>query len=147
MLHQTLLRELWHETYRDFQRDLQQRVSSDRTKLLSANRLWTQQGNSFQASFLENLQRNYDAKPEQLDFAQQHQQARQVINAWVARRTGDGIQQLLGPDSLSADTNLVLTNAVYFEGKWTRAFSPESTTVRPFRLSNTQSVPVPLMRQ
>ena len=147
VLHQTLLRELLHETYGVFQTNLQRRVSSDGTQLLTANRLWAQQGSSFKPSFLENLRRNYGAEPEQLDFAQQHQQARQVINAWVARRTGDGIQQLLGPDSLSADTNLVLTNAVYFEGKWTRAFSPESTTVRPFRLSNTQSVPVPLMRQ
>jgi serpin B len=147
VLRQTLFGEQLHESAGKLRVRLQRSQNSNHTQLLSANRLWCQQGTSFKASFLENMQRNYGAEPAQLDFVRQPQQARQIINAWVAWKTGDAVRQLLGPEAISAETQLVLTNAVSFQGKWSQAFSRESTSVQLFQASNTRSIPIAMMQQ
>jgi serpin B len=44
-------------------------------------------------------------------------------------------------------TRLVLTNAIYFKGKWASQFKPERTQDAPFTLLDGQKVNVPMMSQ
>jgi serpin B len=48
---------------------------------------------------------------------------------------------------LSSATRLVLTNAIYFKGKWARQFEKELTRDGPFTLLDGQKIDVPMMRQ
>lgn len=49
------------------------------------------------------------------------------INNWVSNMTKGHIRDLLPPNSICEDTDLVLTNAVYFKGLWANRFDPKNS--------------------
>lgn len=99
-----------------------------------ANRLWGRKGLPFRSEFLKLTKRQYDAGLEPLDFATDPEGSRERINRWVAENTADRIKGLLAPGTIQQATQLVLTNAVYFKGKWMEPFSIHATQKREFRL-------------
>lgn len=112
-----------------------------------ANRLWGQQGFGFRPSFLDPLATHFEAGLQEVDFRNDTEAARQTINSWVEEKTEDKIQDLLPSGSLQRDIRLVLTNAIYFLGKWQRPFQGSDTADRPFHLGDGSSVQVPTMKQ
>jgi serpin B len=100
-----------------------------------ANRLWGLKGLPFRAEFLKVTKRQYDAGLEPLDFATDPEGSREQINRWVAENTANRIKDLLAPGTIPQETRLVLTNAVYFNGKWMEPFSIHATQKREFRLA------------
>lgn len=52
---------------------------------------------------------------------------------------------MLSSDAVSASTNLVLVNAIYFKGNWDRQFDKEKTHERPFKVSKNEEKPVQMM--
>jgi serpin B len=111
-----------------------------------ANALWLQDGLPVLASFLALLREHYGAHPEIANFKQSAQACR-VINAWVSERTAGKIEDLLQPGvHVTADTLLVLVNAIYFKGRWECEFEAEDTRPEPFRLAAGGEVSVPTMR-
>ena len=96
-------------------------------KLSVANRLWAQKTYALLPAYLETVRREFAAQPEVLDFARAAEPARLTINAWVETSTQGKIKDLLGPGTVTPDTRLVLTNAIYFKGSWTSAFHKEAT--------------------
>ena len=59
----------------------------------------------------------------------------ETINAWVEEQTRDKIKDLIPEGVLTPDTRLVLTNAIYFKGKWKHAFPEAATRNDEFTLS------------
>ena len=59
-----------------------------------ANSLWGQAGFSFQSDFMDMLAESYGAGMREVDFANS-EQARQLINDWVAEETRDKIKDLI----------------------------------------------------
>jgi serpin B len=116
-------------------------------QLSIANRLWGQQGYKFLEGFLKTLRDDYRADLQQLDFQTQPEQARQTINQWVEQATQGKIKDLIPEGLLNKMTRLVLTNAVYFKGKWQQPFKPDATQPAPFFLSAGKQADVPLMYQ
>lgn len=91
-------------------------------QLRIANSVWGQTGYPFQPEYLDVLAENYGAGLRLADFAGASEPARQAINRWVAEQTADRIKDLMPPESVTADTRLVLANAVYFKAKWEAPF-------------------------
>ena len=81
-----------------------------------------------------------------IDF-KQTEQARQTINHWVADNTKDKIPELFGRGTLTKDNLLVLTNAVYFKGKWENPFDKKQTRDEAFHVSGDKTTQAPLMRR
>jgi serpin B len=123
-----------------------QRDPSAKYELSIANALWMQQGLSFRAEFLTETHRHYEATLHSVDFLQP-EQARRTINHWVEEQTKDKIKELFGPGSLSKDGTLVLTNAIYFKGKWEHPFDKNATKVEPFHVTDDKTTQAPLMRR
>ncbi|KAL5984903.1 hypothetical protein ACLOJK_038739 [Asimina triloba] len=67
------------------------------------------------------------------------------VNAWVRNRTHGLIGELLPPGSVDKSTLLVLANAFYFKGSWTKKFISRETCEREFYLLNGNSVHVVFM--
>ena len=97
-----------------------------------ADRLWGQSGFSVNRDFLALLRDSYRAPLETVDFAHAPGDAATAINHWVAAQTHDRIPQIVSADDLPPTTRLVLTNAVYFKGKWDRPFAEGNTRPRLF---------------
>lgn len=112
-----------------------------------ANRLWGQEEYPFLPAFLGTVAENYGAGLEQLDFIHEPEPSRLVINQWVEDQTNNKIKDLLPPGSVSPDTRLVLTNAIYFLGNWQYQFDPELTSDAPFYTAPGESITLPMMHQ
>lgn len=61
-----------------------------------------------------------------MDFADS-EPTRELINGWVDEQTETRIKNLLPPASLTSDTRLVLTNAIYFKANWLSQFDADDT--------------------
>lgn len=116
-------------------------------ELSVANALWAQKDYVFLREFLDLTEKNYGAVLNHVDFKKAHEAARRKINAWVEQKTKDKIKDLIKPGVLDALTRLVLTNAIYFKGKWASQFKKSHTKEGPFWLAPGKSVDAPMMTQ
>lgn len=115
--------------------------------LKTANALWVQNEYSLLPSFTEAVATYYGGRASNVDFKLDTEGARQTINAWVAERTENKIQDLFASGTLTPLTRLVLTNTIYFKGDWLTQFDAAQTTNQPFFTSAGSSVVVPLMQR
>jgi serpin B len=117
-------------------------------QLHTANALWCQKGFALNPEFVRLAQEGFGATAQEVDFAAAPDDARRIINAWVGEKTWHKVKDLLGPNAVDAESQVVLTNAVYFKAGWLREFRKDHTKEAPFHLSSGgKTVPVPLMRR
>lgn len=113
-------------------------------RLSVANALWGQKGLSFQPDFLRITRTWYNAGLHEVNYGQA-EEARKEINAWVEKETQDKIRDLLTPGTITSDTRLVLTNAIYFKGDWLTAFPKKDTRKEDFHVSRDKTTSVDMM--
>ena len=65
------------------------------------------------------------------------------INKDVSEATKGLIKKIIGPDAITGDTVMVLTNAIYFKGDWQIQFDKSETKPMEFKLSSDQIVDYP----
>ena len=63
----------------------------------------------------------------------------------VSRNTQEMINDLLKSDDITADTILVMVNALYFQANWLNPFEPELTTNETFLIGGFESIRTPTM--
>jgi serpin B len=97
-----------------------------------ANRLFGQQGRPFVPAYLSLLTDNYGAPLEQIDFKAAPEPGRTRINQWVEDHTERRIKDLLPAGTVTADTRLVLVNALYFKADWQGKFEKFQTRDEDF---------------
>jgi len=112
-----------------------------------ANAVWGQRGYPFREPYLDTLAAQYGAGLRAVDFQGAPEVAREAINTWVAHETEDRIQEIAPPGSVSANTRLVLANAIYFKAGWDYPFQESATADGAFTLLDGNQVMVPLMHQ
>jgi serpin B len=120
-------------------------AAHDGYQLKEADALWVQTGYSLLPEFLKVTKDNYEGGLNQMDFKGAAETSRHTINTWVAQHTENKIRELLQPTSVTSDTRLVLTNAIYFKGDWDERFEKQDTRSEDFRLSAARTVKAPLM--
>ena len=109
-----------------------------------ANAVWAQKDFHFEQSFLDTLSANYNAGLKLVDF-NKPEDARALINLWIAAQTNDKIQELIPEGLLDQMTRMVLTNAIYFKGAWSNQFEEKDTEDGNFTLLDGSSETVPFM--
>jgi len=146
-LHFALVQRRLHAAMSKMMGDLNARARTGVCDLVVANRLWGQTGQRFLPWFLTLTEKRYGAGMELVDFERDTERARQDINAWVERQTRKRIRNLLARGVLTPATRLVLTNAIYFKGAWSRPFLKRLTLEEPFRVTSSSTVRARMMRQ
>ena len=116
-------------------------------KLHAANALWIEKDFHLQNTFKTLVMEFYKGDVFNADFKRDSEKERQRINKWVENETMDKITNLLPPGSLNSITRLVLTNAIYFKGKWEEPFQESQTRDEDFWLNENQAEKVPMMRK
>lgn len=107
--------------------------------LAIANRLWVANGFALLPDFTQKVSALGATAPEAVDFAQP--KTRETINAWVSEQTKAKIPELLPAGALDARTKLVVTNAIWFKGRWAQPFPDGATKNAPFKGTRTSNVP------
>lgn len=97
-----------------------------------ANRVWLQSGLPLEAEFRGVAQQDFGSGLAEVDFVHAAPKVTGEINGWVGQQTHEHIKELLQAGDLNAAMRLVVTNAVYFKGKWLSPFNHASTAMRPF---------------
>lgn len=121
--------------------------SGDPFTLSISNGLWVQDGFNLLDEYVAEVTMYFSAAVRNLDFINDPDGSREIINEWVAESTLDRIQNLIPRGVLNDDTRVVLTNAVYFKASWMKPFHEFSTSDAQFFLSNGSTIDVPMMNQ
>lgn len=146
-LHFNLVPEKLHSSFSSLTKLFNE--SAKNYQLSVANALWGQIGYKLSKEFLDITNKYYDAGFKEVDYIDdtRREQTRQTINKWVEERTNNKIKNLIGPRDLTNLTRLVLTNAIYFKGKWEVQFNPSDTKVMPFYITEKEKIDTPMMYQ
>jgi serine protease inhibitor len=116
-------------------------------QLKVANALWAQKGYKFLNTFTYMLGKNYRTELHEVDFKDSTEDAWATLQAWVIQQTKNKITDYFSSELFDEETQLVLINAMYFNGKWANKFSSNQTKNIPFYLSKDTSIEVPIMHQ
>ena len=115
-------------------------------RLNIVNAIWGQEGYEFLDEFLDTLAESYGAGLRLLDYINEPEESRVIINDWVEDQTEGRIEDLIPKGVIDPLTRLVLANAIYFNAAWLDPF-PEGTVDAPFNLLDGGEVLVPMMSQ
>lgn len=110
-----------------------------------ANAIWGQKDFHFESNYLDTLAANYGAGLRLLDYVQEPEESRLIINAWVSDQTKERIQDLIPQGAIDSDTRLVLSNAIYFKATWLEPFEESLTEDRIFHGLDSEDFFVPMM--
>jgi len=151
-LHFTLPLSSFHSTLNALNVDINSRddsvpFSGDAFQLNLVNAVWSRIGYPFLSSYLDILAQNYDAGVQTLDFIGAPDTSRLVINQWVEGQTNEKIKNLLPEGSISSDTAVVLTNAIYFKASWYSKFDEGVTIPGDFTRLDNSTVSSQMMHQ
>jgi serpin B len=110
-----------------------------------ANALWAEQDYNFLEEYFKIIEEYYRANVTNMDFKNEPEDSRKIINNWIENKTNDKIKDLIPPGYIDPLTRLVITNAIYFKGKWKIQFDPNKTSEQDFYIDPNKSVEVPMM--
>ena len=110
-----------------------------------SNAVFSQKGMSLEAAYLDALTSGFGAGLGLLDFKNDPEGARQIINKWASDRTQGRIPAVLQPGDIDSMTRIALANAIYLKAAWAAQFDPAATKTLPFMRQDGSSVSVPTM--
>lgn len=116
-------------------------------KLNTANALWIQKDFQLLDDYENTIKNYYGGKATNLDFRGATEQSRKTINVWVEDKTNNKIKNLFPEGSLDKNSRLVLTNTIYFKGRWVKQFDKKDTSEEDFKISSDQIIKVPMMKK
>jgi len=113
--------------------------------LTVVNGLFSQKQAGFLNDYIIKARDFYLSEIAEMDFQRSSSSATSAINRWVSDKTNGKITNILS--NLQPDTQLVVANAVYFNGNWADPFSPDLTRNEQFNVSPSETLSVPTMFQ
>lgn len=113
-------------------------------ELSIANALWADRRVTLAPDFVALCRQIYHAHAETLDF--NNPDAADTINAWVKANTGNKIADIVSARAVSGSV-AILTNAVYFKGKWQHPFDKKLTQNGAFHRADRTEKQAPMMHQ
>lgn len=114
-------------------------------ELRTGNALWLEKTYPVLDSYKEVIERFYGGKVENLDFINETEKSRKIINKFIEDQTNKRIKNLIPEGVLDKLTRLVITNAIYFKGEWKYKFKKSDTKERDFYITPEEKVKVPMM--
>lgn len=108
-----------------------------------ANAIFYADGFSVKSNFVSTNHEYYNAEVESLNF--DSPSAVKTINDWVAEKTNDKILKII--ENLSTNDKMILLNAIYFNGIWSKKFDENGTEIRNFRKIDGTILEIPMMNK
>lgn len=115
--------------------------------LITANALWRDQSCKLNEKWNAAIAKYYGGDCNGVNFEEESEKAIVIINDWVAGKTNGKIKDLVNNSIVNGETRLVLTNAIYFKGKWESAFEKSLTKDESFQVSKGETIQTPMMKQ
>ena len=113
--------------------------------LSTANAIWVEKDYPLFSNFTSVIDSYYHGSAKNVDFKGATEDARKTINSWIEEMTNNKIKDLVSQGGISPQTQLIITNAVYFNGTWVRSFDKNLTQKRNFKLGDGRIIETPMM--
>ena len=110
-----------------------------------SNAVFSQQGMSLEAAYLNALSSSFGAGVGLVDYKKNYEAARLTIDKWASDATKGRIPQILQPGDVDSMTRIAIANAIYFKAGWLNRFDAASTKSLPFTRGDGSKVSVPTM--
>lgn len=107
-------------------------VSGKPYELTTANALWSQINLGFVGDFQDTIRNDYGGSFNEVNFVDNPENAVEKINGWCNEATHGKIPTIIQNNFINKDTLLILTNAIYFLGKWKKKFDQKLTKNEDF---------------
>ncbi len=114
-------------------------------QLNTANALWAQKDYPFLKEYIDVIEQSYGGEITNLDFVRETEKSRETINKYIEERTNNKIKNLIPQGALSSLTRMVITNAIYFKGKWKFEFDKGDTRELDFYITPENSIKTDMM--
>lgn len=115
-------------------------------RIKSLTKIFIDQQFRLKSEFRKNLIKNFGTKIDRTDFAKKSEETRRYINDDIKRATEGLVPELLPMGSISSETPMVVTNALYFKGQWLHRFRKQNTYQGPFFVRPDKKSQVELMK-
>lgn len=102
-------------------------TQSDQVTVTIADRIWPRIDIEPDQEWIDLLAAFHGADVVPLDYVDEPDASRDIINGWVRDRTDDLIPELLPEGFIQPDTTLVLTDTLYFAADWATPFGKYGT--------------------
>lgn len=109
-----------------------------------ANAIWADRRYTLNPDFVDRCSRDYYAKAATLDF--ETPDAAHTINGWVSDKTQGLIDSIVSPEEVAKSSDII-TNCVYFKGRWSSMFDKSATHDAAFQPLGSSAITVPMMSQ
>ena len=110
-------------------------------ELQIANSVWFDKSIKLKRSFKKRTQKNYKATREKTSFRKPKTLSK--INSWVSKQTHGRIHEII--HSISPEDRILLVNAIYFKGFWSKSFDKTKTGDEVFIGIDRNQKKVPMM--
>jgi serine protease inhibitor len=131
----------WNAEAKQLVQELQRKAGIE---LSIGNALWVDSQLSLAPEFVNLCAEYFDALVQTLEM--KNPASAKIINDWVSEKTREKISAIVSAEALR-ETATLITNAVYFKGKFHIPFGAEATRPKPFHLANGQQKQVPMMHK
>ncbi|KAF2905708.1 hypothetical protein ILUMI_00467 [Ignelater luminosus] len=105
-----------------------------------ANKIYIMKSYSLETTFEEVVTNIFSSEIESVNFDLLSTEIANKINKWIEMKTDANFKNIISPDSLKSDIQLVAVNAVCFKGKWLDGFVKHATRVDSFFVANEEKV-------
>ena len=115
-------------------------------ELCTANALWGQKGLNYDPQYSETILNAYNGNFGVVDYIENANGAVGIINEWCNNNTKGKIPEIINSSFVNRETRLVLTNAIYFKGKWETEFNKKNTKLATFTEDSGKKSQVSMMK-
>ena len=124
--------------------DLMTQTNSS-NRLNIANALWIDKKFTVNDNYKGIVSSKYNAELFPMNFSNPENSSN-AINNWAAQKTNNLIQRIIDPSQIPNLSKLLLTNAIYFNGKWANNFDKKLTIKEQFFSTQKDSFVIDFMR-
>lgn len=131
--------------FKDFSKNLiSWRDSSNYLNI--SNAIWIQKEFTVKENYKNKIIQKYSSDLKTVDFKQENIAANE-INDWVTNRTNGLIKNIISPHDINNYTRLIISNAIYFIGKWGDEFDKDLTKLDDFYAINKEISEIDFMNK
>lgn len=121
--------------------------TSDISKqFLIANKIWIEKSFRVLQSYVNVIKKYFQGGFEQVDFINETEKVRLIVNKWVEQQTRGTINNFLPPGFLNEQVVMLLINAIYFKSSWKTQFDPNLSKIDKFYIDLKRTIDQKYMR-
>ena len=111
-----------------------------------SNAIWIQKDFDINVTYQDKIANRYSSDLKTVDFAKKNVAANE-INNWVSNKTNGLIKDIISSNEINDFTRIIISNAIYFIGKWADEFNKSLTKPDDFYSINRDKVVIDFMNK